>query len=122
MATGSRIQVRSFVETYLGRAVYVQITLLEKQMVCWVGTEQGRFGGLGSAVKTRYSNTAAGTTLLSTGVDDASENVAKRLASKYQDWQFFVSINLPAHDEDMVVFGERALGRVVKSIVDQRSG
>ncbi|TPX30476.1 hypothetical protein SmJEL517_g05963 [Synchytrium microbalum] len=117
--SSTNIQVKERTESYLDRSIYLQVIVLDKQMICYCG-DDGRLGSLSTAVKTRYSNTAAATTLLSGGVDDTSESLAKRLASKY-DWQFFVSMNLPTNDTNLTVFAERKLGAFVKEIAQSSS-
>ncbi|KAL1923718.1 uncharacterized protein VTP21DRAFT_8698 [Calcarisporiella thermophila] len=98
--------------------VHLQITSSKDSVFAWVGTD-GRLQNLAASVPSKFgSNVAPATTLLGSDVDEMSQLLARRLATKYNR-QFFVSFNISSVNSDntLTLFAEKALIEMLKEVL-----
>ncbi|KAI8843857.1 hypothetical protein BJ741DRAFT_589424 [Chytriomyces cf. hyalinus JEL632] len=107
-----------------GVTVHVQVVRMGSSLVAWLGASdnqseagmepRGRIDSLALAMHSKFNTVAS--TLLSKGVDDPSEVIAKRIASKTK-MNVFVTCDLSTNDSDLQVFAERTLMQTIKQLL-----
>ena len=64
--------------------ITLQLTLLKDSIYVYVGSPTNNFASLALSTLSRIPQQASSTTLISTGVDDISEQMAKKMSLKYK--------------------------------------
>ncbi|KAI9105440.1 hypothetical protein DFS34DRAFT_9750 [Phlyctochytrium arcticum] len=124
--TNNNFKVYQISEEHDSHVLNIQVVMMDRSLFAWLGvssadpnnaTPMGSLSGLALAMPTPYDKVAAVTPLYPTSVDDISEKMAKRLATRY-NMQVFLSFNFPAATERQLLAAEKQLAQHIKSVLD----
>ncbi|KAJ3065415.1 hypothetical protein HDU98_011218 [Podochytrium sp. JEL0797] len=114
--------------------VHVQVVLLGASLVAWLGAEpskgtndegtprgaSGHLSALAFAATTRFdTNAASSAALINKDIDDPSEGVARRIATRTK-LNCFVVCDLPNNAQDLLVFAEKQLMKTVLALLESQ--
>ncbi|ORY94744.1 hypothetical protein BCR43DRAFT_331704 [Syncephalastrum racemosum] len=110
-----RFLVHQATYDYLSEPLYFQLTQMNASCWVWVGKKNARLNDVSVGMPIPGQPTA--TTVFGQTVGEASRNIARRLAAKYNQ-PFYISLDLGnANDDMLLAFCEKKLSAFVKSVL-----
>eukprot|EP00128_Syssomonas_multiformis_P006189 Colp12_sorted_trinity150504_noHs@15791 len=114
-STPNRITRLEFTEQFMDQFMHFQVLALDQSYFVWVGLE-AKMGNLTVAMPPKYSSMPSASQLMGSPLDEASINLARRLAVATKK-QVFVSLNLPVQDSGIApMFAEKKLLARLKTV------
>lgn len=95
----------------------ISITLLKDSIYIYIGSSTNQFTSLALSTLSRNPRHASSTSLLSHGIDDCSERMAKKMSLKYKR-QVLFSFNGDEYDDTFVRFCEAELVKFIDGLID----